>query len=684
MDNILTNLENILKNRSVENIRVEYKATWNSTIMPSFRKTVCAFANDILNLNGGYIIVGVEEQGGVPVFPPRGLPGESLERIQKEMRGACKSIDPEYQPIIVPKFYLGQWILCVWVPGGDNRPYKAPDDRNHREQYYFVRQGAETVRATGESLRQLLELTARTPFDDRRHQSASLLDLSPMLAKKFLHEIRSELLNLDPPVPDVDLYRHMQIVSTMQDVYVPKNVGLMFFSERPDKFFPGARFEVVQFGDGEGGNLIEEKIFTGPIDSQITGVLSYINNLTSVQLRKIPGEATVERSVAFPYEALEEAIVNAAYHRSYESSTEPNKVYLYPDRLEIISYPGPVAGISQDHLNGTTPMPPVPARNRRIGEFLKELRLAEMRGTGIPKIRRTMAQNGSPDPKLDFDEGRTYFRVILPAHPRYLVVHSLRESAYLWSIGEKTSAVNQLLTVFRQNTNSGAVAGQLIDYLFDLGDLNEADEIFRVFHASSLKHEGAQPYLRYFKLLMPINPSKARQVMELLPESEFWSSAYEVGVAFKRLKVFDKAHMVFSRMFGENEDNVHYLYNYAQTKLSIASGLSKKPVRDWPTIRRLQREAIELLRRVIALDRLDRTELAWCWFRLAKALMWDRYPRTQIEEAFQRAMELLPHEAIFTESYQTWSTRQNRPLDGGTTNTGAARRVLPPPRKRMQ
>jgi len=57
-------------------------------------------------------------------------------------------------------------------------------------------------------------------------------------------------------------------------------------------------------------------------------------------------------------------------------------------------------------------------RNRRIGEFLKELDLTEGRSTGIPKILREMAANGSPAPEFDSDDDRTYYLVRLPAHPR--------------------------------------------------------------------------------------------------------------------------------------------------------------------------------------------------------------------------------------------------------------------------
>jgi ATP-dependent DNA helicase RecG len=123
---------------------------------------------------------------------------------------------------------------------------------------------------------------------------------------------------------------------------------------------------------------------------------------------------------------MEEAIANAICHRSYEGPPEPVKIYLYTDRMEITSYPGPVPGIQPQHFEPGHTLPPVPARNRRIGDLLKELRLAEGHGTGIPKIRRRMRENGSPEARFDFDAERTYFRVTLPVHPRYETLNALR------------------------------------------------------------------------------------------------------------------------------------------------------------------------------------------------------------------------------------------------------------------
>jgi len=56
-------------------------------------------------------------------------------------------------------------------------------------------------------------------------------------------------------------------------------------------------------------------------------------------------------------------------------------------------------------------------RNRRIGEFLKELDLTEGRATGIPKILRAMRDNGSPLPEFETDDDYSYFMVRLPVHP---------------------------------------------------------------------------------------------------------------------------------------------------------------------------------------------------------------------------------------------------------------------------
>ena len=78
------NLEDLLNKRRIESDRIEFKAGWNPD---DIYRSICAFANDYNNDGGGYILVGVEEKNGVAVRPVKGLDEESLDKIQKDMRG---------------------------------------------------------------------------------------------------------------------------------------------------------------------------------------------------------------------------------------------------------------------------------------------------------------------------------------------------------------------------------------------------------------------------------------------------------------------------------------------------------------------------------------------------------------------------------------------------------------------
>jgi ATP-dependent DNA helicase RecG len=71
--------------------RIELKGTWDKDgVGPRLLETICAFANDLHNLNGGYVLIGVDESGGAPLFPPQGLAPEQIEAAQKWIRTNCR------------------------------------------------------------------------------------------------------------------------------------------------------------------------------------------------------------------------------------------------------------------------------------------------------------------------------------------------------------------------------------------------------------------------------------------------------------------------------------------------------------------------------------------------------------------------------------------------------------------
>jgi len=84
-------LETLFAGRIVESDRVEYKRGWNPAETIT---TICAYANDFSNTNGGYIVIGIEEKYGRPVLPPVGVDEDLLDKIQQELFQYCNFISP--------------------------------------------------------------------------------------------------------------------------------------------------------------------------------------------------------------------------------------------------------------------------------------------------------------------------------------------------------------------------------------------------------------------------------------------------------------------------------------------------------------------------------------------------------------------------------------------------------------
>src|SRR3990172_8071078 len=390
------NIESLLHGKAVEWERLEFKAGWDPLAV---LHTICAFANDFHNFGGGYIVLGVKEHNGRAVLPPVGLEPAQIDRIQKELLNlGFNAIQPYYHPIAVPAEIDGREILVIWVLGGQTRPYKAKLTfaKGGKDYAYFIRKGSSTVRAKGADETELLSLAATVPFDDRINQRAKVKDLSRELMQNYLQQVGSDLARQARKLPLLKLGRQMGVIGGAEEAPFPLNVGLMMFNREPHRFFPVMQIDVVWFPkEGPGGDQFSEKIFQGPLPRMTRDALDYIKrNFISETVIKHPGRA--------------------------ESTRVQNRSV----RLAQLR-----AGRAQ----------PRRYRNRRIGEFLKELEFTEGRCTGIPKIIEAMEKNGSPPAEVEFDEDHSYFIVRFPVHPTALeVAASVAGEEATLSVGTKS------------------------------------------------------------------------------------------------------------------------------------------------------------------------------------------------------------------------------------------------------
>ena len=136
-------------------------------------------------------------------------------------------------------------------------------------------------------------------------------------------------------------------------------------------------------------------------------------------------------------------------HKSWDDRT-PIEINIYKDKITVYNIEGPVPPISNEDLKNERVICRS-YRNRRVGDFLKELHLTEGRNTGFPKIYREMRNNGSPLPIFETDDRNIHFIATLPIHPAF--IDAAPQSAPQNEPQKLTLRQQQIISLINQNNH---------------------------------------------------------------------------------------------------------------------------------------------------------------------------------------------------------------------------------------
>lgn len=553
------NIEDLLNKRKVESTRIEFKSGWNPD---KIYHTICAFATDLENIGGGYILVGVEEENGIAKRPVKGLDEAEIDGILKDMVGYDAKISPAYMSKVSPEVVDGKTILVIWAPAGSNRPYSVMESVVAKKSVpkFYVRSKSSTIEAKGEILDQVRELANRIPFDERGNATASIEDISSLLVYEHLKSVKSKLADGFMSRPLVDVLDEMDLLTGPTENRQIKNVAVMMFCEHPEKFFPVTQVDIVIFPEGSIENpdvMIEVPKIVGPVPKMIRETLSYLRtNVIKKRIAKPNDTEKSDKTYNYPYQAFEEAVVNALYHRDYQER-EPVEITVEPTHIDFLSYAGPDRSISAVSIKAARKLKARRYRNRRLGDFLKELDLTEGRATGIPTIQKALIENGSSPAVIETDDDRTYFLMTIPCRDGFSNedVNTLN--------GIEKYVGNGLGQILGQNAvqvqdyiNQSVIAnkvqlGQILEQLFvkvwnsprakdkAIGMISDTIDLLCMLHESSfsanelsikldytstkdLKRKIISPLieLKYIEMTIPDKPKSAKQAYQLTSEGE--------------------------------------------------------------------------------------------------------------------------------------------------------------------
>ncbi len=142
--------------------------------------------------------------------------------------------------------------------------------------------------------------------------------------------------------------------------------------------------------------ILDRRSFDGDVYSMIDEVVVWL--LSKINIEYIIKHVKREERPELPEEALREAVVNALAHRDYRSTANV-QVYLFKDRVEIVSPGGLPAGMAEEDL-GVKSIP----RNPLLFGMLYRMDAVEHIGSGIRRIRALCRDYGVDAPEFDVSE----------------------------------------------------------------------------------------------------------------------------------------------------------------------------------------------------------------------------------------------------------------------------------------
>jgi predicted HTH transcriptional regulator len=404
-----------------ENEKVEWKENGDDKdIVNSIVKTISAFANDIANMGGGYVVCGAKEtkdEYGFPKFTITGLSANRLKEIEGKVLQHCRDyVSPAIAPLVHelenPEDRAKRILVFIVIADSQAHTY-----RDGETSYYYVRIGRETREARNGILRQLFESKRQVEsFDKRPNPAIDEKDIDSLLFRDCMNEMGL----LQPSKQLEDYYSDKeQIAEFVPPLFAKKsldsglclrNFALFMFGKKeslslnfPDIYTILSIYNGTDRSEPTG----ERYSLTGSIIEQAKKVIGLLDTLTCTTFDKNSEKPNKEK---YPKRAMQEAVINAIVHRDYEIA-EPVRITVFSDRIEIRS-PGALHwGIDKKRFKKGKASPKW--RNQSFAYLFNKLRLTQSEGQGIPTIIRTMREEGCPDPIFETEADSV--TCILPA-----------------------------------------------------------------------------------------------------------------------------------------------------------------------------------------------------------------------------------------------------------------------------
>lgn len=166
--------------------------------------------------------------------------------------------------------------------------------------------------------------------------------------------------------------------------------GLLIFGINPARHLPPCGITFARLAGTEiDGELIDRQNINGTLDHQVNTGQALIGNHIRTP-SEIRGMKRVDTRAIPPPKVIRELLVNACVHRNYAIVGSKIRIFLFDDRMSIIS-PGRLPNtVTVEKLKAGVSY----AVNPVIVKFMENLRFIDRLGRGLPMVWREMEKLG--------------------------------------------------------------------------------------------------------------------------------------------------------------------------------------------------------------------------------------------------------------------------------------------------
>lgn len=397
----LVDLVQKVRKQKAEGQTLEVKAAQGGC--PKLYDTLSSFSNQA---EGGIILFGLDEKTG---FSLVGV--YDAQELQKKITEQCTDqMQPPIRAVLTVAEIEGQYVCSAEIPGLDvaDRPcyYKG----SGRVKGSYIRVGDADIVMTDLELYSFEAFRRHLHDDERPISRATMAMLDQDALTAYVLKKRQERPGF-AKLTEEQTYEMLGVTNQG----IPTLSAVLNFGIYPQGLLPQLAITAIvvpgtAIGDRQDAvRFLDNKRIEGTVRTMFDEAMAFCAR--NMKVRTIIDPMTGQRAdkTEYPVTAIREAVLNALLHRDYSPFTEGMSIQIdfFTDRLEIHS-PGCLYGrLTIDQLGYAK----LDLRNPTLAVMAESLTKAENRYSGIPTIRREMAEYGLPAPV--FENRRDEFVVTL-------------------------------------------------------------------------------------------------------------------------------------------------------------------------------------------------------------------------------------------------------------------------------